>query len=99
MKSILLSHTIPLSSLFAAAGSEVNLLDYISRASIVTFLILVVYGGYKKWWVFGWVYRESEERCEKIVVEKDAWRHSALTGANIATQAFEEVKSRQSGGI
>lgn len=90
-----------------AANNNIDLLDYLSRASIVTFLIIIVYGGYKRWWVFGWVYREKIEELTATKVEytinfnairdeKNAWRETALKGASIATQAFEEAKNRQS---
>lgn len=73
-----------------AGNSTADLLDYLSRASIITFLIIVVYGGYKKWWVFGWLYNEKTTECETVREEKDAWREIALKGANVATKAFEE---------
>lgn len=84
-------------------SSTISLLDYLSRGSIITFLIIVVYGGYKRWWVFGWSYSELEERnqtaiaevtnrCEAITREKDAWRETALKSSNIATKAFDEAR-------
>lgn len=85
--------------MFLAADQTASLLDYLSRASIITFLIIVVYGGYKMWWVFGWYYKEALERCTlvetrlaKMEQEKNAWRETALKGANIATRAFEEFQ-------
>lgn len=40
-------------------------------------LLVVVYGGVKRLWVFGWQYAESERRA-------DEWKHLALRGTNAA---------------
>jgi hypothetical protein len=71
-----------------------SFIDYLSRASIIVFLIVVIYGGYKRWWVFGWVYKDLEKRCTQINGEKDAWRETALESAKVATKAFREYERR-----
>lgn len=84
-------------------GATPSFLDYVSRAGVITLLILIVFGGYRKWWVFGWAYAESEKRndklkdeCDSVRDEKDAWRETALKSANVATQAFETIQQRRS---
>lgn len=78
-----------------AQGLDVaSFLDYLSRAGVVIFLIIVIYGGYKRWWVFGWTYKESERRYEGMRQEKDAWRDTALESAKVATKAFREFERR-----
>lgn len=80
-------------TLLGQTGSSPGiLLDYLSRASVVTFLILVVYGGYKKWWVWGWLYNEKTDEIENLRKESNAWRETALKGANVATQAFDQIR-------
>lgn len=81
-----------LHSIASATNSPGDFLDYLSRASVVTFLILVVYGGYKKWWVWSWQYNEKARELDAMREEKNAWRETALRSANVATQAFEEIK-------
>ena len=57
---------------FLAADLTVSdLLKYISQAGVLGLLTVMLYGGYKKWWVFGWIYRESEERTTKTEKERD----------------------------
>lgn len=41
--------------------------------------LVILYGGWKKWWVFGWYARAVEE-------ERDMWREQALRGTKIAEQ-------------
>lgn len=72
-----------------------NFLDYISRASVIVFLIVVIYGGYKRWWVFGWVWKDLDQRCDDIAKEKDAWRETALESSKVATKAFREFERRR----
>lgn len=39
--------------------------------------LVILFGGWKKWWVFGWHYRET-------VTEKNEWKEAALRGTAIA---------------
>ena len=34
-------------------------LDYIQRGGSLLLVLLILYGGYRKWWVFGWSYEEK----------------------------------------
>lgn len=63
-----------------AASEEINLLDYVSRAGVVVMLVLILYGGWRKWWVFGWQYRDCVE-------EKNEWKAVALKSTHIADAA------------
>lgn len=81
--------------LFDNGAAPITLLDYLSRGSVITFLIIIVYGGYKRWWVFGWVHQDALERIDVITREKNAWRETALKSSNIATKAFDEARRRE----
>ena len=39
--------------------------------------LTILFGGWKKWWVFGWQYKDA-------VAEKDEWKEAALRGTAIA---------------
>lgn len=39
--------------------------------------LVILFGGWKRWWVFGWHYRETVE-------EKNEWKEIALRGTKIA---------------
>lgn len=77
-----------------ADDSPITWLDYISKASVAVLLILIIYGGYRRWWVFGWTYKELQERFRRMENEKNAWRRTALTGSKIATDAFDALRGQ-----
>lgn len=66
-----------------------TVLKYVSQAGTLGMLVIILFGGYKKWWVFGWIYRESEKRTEKLEKERDDWRDLALHGTNLAEQTVD----------
>jgi len=76
-------------------SDSLTLLDYVSKASVVVILILIIYGGYRRWWVFGWHYKELQDRFRKMENEKNAWRRTALHGAKIATDAFDALRGME----
>lgn len=63
-----------------AASESMTFLDYVSRGGVIVLLVLILYGGWKKWWVFGWQYREC-------VDEKNEWKFAALKSTHIAESA------------
>lgn len=46
-------------------------------AGVTVLSLLILYGGWKKWWVFGWQYREK-------AAESAEWKAMALKGVRIA---------------
>ena len=81
--------------------SDVQLIEQVARASIVTFLILALYGGYKGWWMWrrdcvaqleekDRQYADLEKRHERLRREKDAWMQTALKSAGVAFALSEE---------
>lgn len=49
---------------------------------VVTLLVLTLIGGYKQWWVFGWLYKD-------LVKDRDDWKALALKGTNLAERALD----------
>lgn len=49
--------------------------------------LFVLYSGWKRWWVFGWHYRETLE-------EKNEWKAIALGSTKIAEREVERVAER-----
>lgn len=39
--------------------------------------LTILFGGWRKWWVFGWQYKD-------VVSEKNEWKKAALRGTKIA---------------
>lgn len=69
-----------------------DVLKYASQVGVGTLLILILFGGYKKWWVFGWIYKESENRANKLEKERDDWRDLALRGTGLVEQTVDLFK-------
>lgn len=46
-------------------------------AGALVTLVLILWGGRKKWWVFGWQYQD-------VVRDRDEWKTAALRGTHIA---------------
>lgn len=62
-----------------------QILDLITDFGIIGLLVFIIFAGMKKWWVFGWQYRE----CKR---ELDDWRTIALRALNVS----ESVTGRKS---
>lgn len=91
---------------FLAASSEVDLLDYLSRAGVVVFLVLALYGFKVKWWVWGWQYDELHkrhdirgEKLDKAIENGDAWKEQALTGVRLARESQSIASAAVQKGI
>lgn len=58
-------------------------------AGTLVLALLILFGGWKRWWVFGWHYAE-------VAKEKDEWKAAALR----STKAVETVATvlRDNGG-
>lgn len=70
------------------------MLEKISQAGTPVLLAFVLYGGYKKWWVWGWILEDSEADFEKQLSksdsEKETWKNLALENIAIANRATDE---------
>lgn len=44
---------------------------------VTVLVLLIIYGGWKKWWVFGWAYRDKEKEAKE-------WKAIALRGTHVA---------------
>lgn len=52
--------------------------------SSLVLVLLILYGGRHKWWVFGWY-------AVEVVKERDMWREQALRGTKIAEAASSVI--------
>lgn len=81
-------------TLLADATNPSTIFDYIQSGGLVGLFIIILWGGIKKWWVFGWQYNELRERLAKLEVEKDGWKELALRSANLAESLQEVSKAK-----
>lgn len=51
--------------------------------------LLILFGGWKRWWVFGWHYSE-------VAKERDEWKEAALRGTKIAETVTEVLRANGS---
>ncbi len=65
-----------------------QLLTMINTGSVVTLLIVILWGGMRRWWVFGFVYDEAlklkDQQIETLVKERDRWQRLALEQLGIS---------------
>lgn len=56
------------------------LTTFLRDAGVIGVLVIIIVGGIKKLWVWGWQYREMER-------DRDFWRDTALRALNISEAA------------
>jgi hypothetical protein len=48
--------------------------------------LFILFSGWKRWWVFGWHYKEQ-------VAEKNEWKKAALRGTQLAEKVVDIQKA------
>lgn len=69
--------------------SPLNLKDLVD-AGIGALLLTALVGGYRRWWVYGWLFTD-------MVAERDFWRKMALASTDLAKKATRAPQKRQKG--
>lgn len=64
---------------------------YINTTGVVGLLVLIIVGGSRKWWVFGWQFKDVEERLSKVEESNSMWMQLALRGVNVTEQVVRSV--------
>lgn len=62
-----------------------EVIQTIRDAGVTGLLIFALIGGFRKWWVFGWHYKEVEQ-------EKNEWKQLALGGTQLAERSVSVAK-------
>lgn len=60
-----------------------SIVDLITKGGFPTVLAIIIYGGLKKYWVFGWQFQELE-------ADRDRWMQLAMGNLNLAQKATEK---------
>jgi hypothetical protein len=73
---------------------DLEIIGKLADISMKTAFALALVGGFRKWWVYGWVHTdlekkvaEAEARCEKMRQERDVWMERAWAGVDYAKSA------------
>lgn len=59
-----------------------EILDLITQGGIIGLLVLITVGGWRRWFVWYWTYKELAD-------ERDWWRRMALSGGRLAEKATD----------
>lgn len=62
-------------------------LEWIERGGVLALLLIIIIGGSKRLWVWGWQQRETEEtweqRYREMETDRNFWRDVALRSVDI----------------
>lgn len=75
--------------MLADVTNPTGLFDYLQYGGLLAFLILIMWGGKQKWWVFGWYYKELLDRHDRLRQERDDWKNLAIRSTNLAESVNE----------
>ena len=59
-----------------------QLLDVVTQGGVIGILVLIIAGGARQWWVWGWHYRI-------VVKDRDEWKRMALRNTVLAERATD----------
>ncbi len=80
----------------------VDLAGKLSGAGLATILILILIGGWKGLWVFGWVQMREramlEQQRDQLFKERDEWKTLALRATATADKAVDHAAVLQKAG-
>ena len=62
-----------------------DILNFVDKGGTIGLLVVILIGGMRAWWVWGWLYRE-------VVEEKNEWKDIALRGIISAEEAVDIVE-------
>ena len=57
-----------------------ELLDITTKGGVIGLLLIIILGGWRRWYVWEWNYDE-------LVVDRNFWRDMALSGGQLAEKA------------
>jgi hypothetical protein len=69
-----------------AAGDLIGIVGAVKDLGITGIVLLAFIGGFRRWWVFGWIY---EQRTAEIERDRDEWRRIALSGMDIGKRGTQ----------
>jgi hypothetical protein len=76
-----------------------QIVKLLNSGGVLGLLVLVLVGGYKQWWVWGWLYtahsNELQKQLDQMTNERNQWRDLSLRYANVAEGAISAVKKEQ----
>lgn len=65
-----------------------DILSTVRDAGVIGLLVIIIVGGHRKWWVWGYLY-------DQVLKERDEWKTLALRGTELADRMVTITKRRQ----
>lgn len=65
-----------------------SITEALSAMGVTGLLVLIIIGGMKRWWVFGWIYREKHDECER-------WKDLALRSLSVSEDIADVVEKNE----
>ena len=59
-------------------------------------MAFVILSGTRRWWVFGWQYKELKERYDKLEDSNMIWQQVAMRGVNISEKLVQTAQPDES---
>jgi len=76
--------------------------EYIRDGGIIGCLVFFIVGGFRQWWVFGYVLTRErtmlEQQRDQFLRERDEWRGLALRATAMADKAVDHASIIQKAG-
>ena len=64
-----------------------SLVELLDKGGTLALLLIIIVGGYRKWWVFGWAYRDKFDEAAR-------WQDIALRALNVGEAAVQRDDAR-----
>lgn len=68
------------------------LIERLASAPTAVLLLVIIFAGYREWWVWGTTYRAA-------LADRDEWKRIAMEATGLVRVATKAVVSQQQGGV
>jgi hypothetical protein len=68
-----------------------KIIEWLRDAGMIGVLVFIMYGGYKRWWVWGYQAEELRTQLADMRRERDAWQAKAMEGADKSVQLAQRA--------
>lgn len=69
-----------------------DILMVVNNASVVLFLIIATYAGYRGVWVWGYLYKAQGAELDRERKINEEWQQAAIRGTSLARTALSEMQ-------
>ena len=64
----------------------------LGNLGVLVLLLIILVGGFRGWWTYGWYARELRERNDRLEARLDRAVGAAESGTGLARQAIRQVE-------